>query len=359
MERLIKHSTDALSGHCDITIIGPSGCAEFSPPGARVHECPAHPALFLTCALVKGLIDCARKRYAVVFAGSGLVAPVSILLARVARASSLVLVHGLDLVADSTIYQRIFIPMIRRHDRIIANSANTRELAITRGCDPAGIEILHPGCSIPSENELATIKRRARSLGLEERRICLFVGRMIRRKGLAPFLRESWPAICASVGDALLVAVGDSPEDALMRDPGGGREIRAAVEQCPPDSVRFLGSVDDELLQQYYTLADCLVFPLVPVPGDVEGFGMVAIEAAANGTPTVAFAEGGVIDAVSVNHSGRLIAKGDYAAFSTACIDMLRGGGPSVASCRSFAEKFSWSRHAERMQNLVGIRVKD
>jgi phosphatidylinositol alpha-1,6-mannosyltransferase len=358
MERLMKHSTDALARDYELTIIGPSGCAAFSPSGARVLECPPHPALFLVCALLKGLFHCLTRRYAVVFGGSGLVAPVTLILARIAHGSSLVLVHGLDLVVDSAIYQRFFVAAIRRHDLVVANSTNTRDLAIAKGCDPGRTEILHPGCSIPSGGDVAESTELAASLGLAERGVCLFVGRMIRRKGLAPFLREAWPKILESTDDAILVAVGDSPDDAAMRDPGGGREIQAAIELCPSDSVRFLGSVDDNVLRQCYARADCLVFPLIPVKGDVEGFGMVAIEAAAHGTPTVAFAEGGVVDAVDAERSGYLVAAGDYDAFAAACVDMLQGGGPAATACREFATGFSWDRHAEKLLSLVGDQVK-
>ena len=107
------------------------------------------------------------------------------------------------------------------------------------------------------------------------------------------------------------------------------------------ERILFLGKVDNETLAQCYAGADCLLFPLVPVAGDVEGFGMVAIEAAAHGTPTVAFAEGGVVDAVAAGSSGFLVDSGDYQAMVQVLADIHYSEDDRVA-CREFASRFSW-----------------
>src|SRR3546814_12930756 len=65
-----------------------------------------------------------------------------------------------------------------------------------------------------------------------------------------------------------------------------------------------------------YKAASAHIFPVREIPGDPEGFGMVAVEAAAHGVPTIAFATGGIVDAVAEGESGRLIRPGDYGAFA-------------------------------------------
>ena len=74
-----------------------------------------------------------------------------------------------------------------------------------------------------------------------------------------------------------------------MRDVDGAMRVDLAIKGWPEGTVRCFGSVDDELLWQCYAAADVLVFPLIRVDGDVEGFATVVIEAAVCGTPTVAF----------------------------------------------------------------------
>ena len=86
---------------------------------------------------------------------------------------------------------------------------------------------------------------------------------------------------------------------------------------------------------------------------------MVAIEAAAYGTPTVAFAEGGVVDAVADGKSGRLVAPGDYAAYADALVETLQTGLPPADECRRHAELFSWAHHQQSLTELIGELLPD
>src|SRR3546814_12287140 len=86
----------------------------------------------------------------------------------------------------------------------------------------------------------------------------------------------------------------------------------------------FLGTItDDALLSVVYKAASAHIFPVREIPGDPEGFGMVAVEAAAHGVPTIAFATGGIVDAVAEGESGRLIRTGDYGAFAGIVVESL------------------------------------
>ncbi len=355
MERLMRHTVDALAERYDVTLIGPAGCRDARQPLHRVIECPAAPLPFLLAAFVRGVVHCLRARHEMVFGGSGLVAPVTAILGRLCRAKSVIFVHGLDLVVASGVYQRFFVPMIRRHRLIVANSHNTRAIALEKGCDPARVQVLNPGSRIPPGDSRRDADTGRERLGLGQGKVVLFVGRIIRRKGLAPFLEHAWPLVIAAEPTAVLLVVGDTPADAAVREPAEARRIEAALAgNRLGESVRFLGSVDDELLWQCYAAAAVLVFPLIRVAGDVEGFGMVAIEAAACGTPTVAFPIGGVADAVADGVNGYLVAERDYEAFADAVLGILEGGPPSRADCRAHAERFSWSAHKEALYRLIG-----
>lgn len=354
----MHHSVETLASRFEVTLIGPSGCGEFAPKNVSVVECPPAPFSFLTMALLRGWRFSNKKKFDLVLGGSGLVAPVTWFLSRIAKARSLIFVHGLDLVVDNAVYQWLFVPFLRHHDRVIANSQNTREIAVGKGCQSDRVKIVNPGSTIPPEPTLLDAAQSRARLGFEDKKIILFVGRIVRRKGLAEFLERAWPRIVAAQPDALLLVAGDSPDDALLQDPNGAKRLVQAIECYGSDTVHFLGTVGDDKLWDCYAAAEVLVFPLIRVSGDVEGFGMVAIEAAASGTPTVAFPVGGVVDAVADGVNGILVPEGDYEAFADAVLSICQGGPPSRSSCRNHAEKFSWEAHGEKFLSALDFALR-
>ncbi|MEM9207912.1 MAG: glycosyltransferase family 4 protein [Pseudomonadota bacterium] len=358
MERLMAHAVEALAEAHTVTVIGPTGGERHCPKGVRYLGCPPSAATFLPCALVKGLIETRRRKFNLVLGGSGVVAPVTRLVSKASGARSAVFVHGLDLVARSAVYQRLFVPSIRRHDIVIANSQNTQRLAIECGCDPARVHIVNPGCVVPDAADLPESNTFRKNRNLDDASIVLFVGRIIKRKGLIPFIRHAWPSIVADLKRARLVIVGDTPADALMRNASEAQQLDSAVASAPAGSIAFLGNVDDEVLAACYASADCLVFPLIPVEGDVEGFGMVAIEAAAQGTPTIAFDVGGIADAVSDELSGRLIAPSDYPALAAAITEACGQSGFVRENIREFASEFSWQRYGQKLRQALGLTAR-
>ena len=147
MERLSLHLIESLSGDYVCEVIGPTGSVAYLPQGTMGQECRFHrPAAFLAEAAVRALVlSRARERPLVILATSGLTAPIAYACARMVNATSAVCVHGLDLVADNVVYQSVFLPAIRRTDLVVANSANTRRIAVSRGVDEKRVTIVHPG----------------------------------------------------------------------------------------------------------------------------------------------------------------------------------------------------------------------
>lgn len=343
MERLNWHMADELSREYAVTVVGPAGAAAQAPDNVTVIEVPLRPLWrFLLLASWRSLRAARRSRPSVVLAGSGLTAPMVWLAARFSGARCGAYVHGLDVIATHPVYRLVWRPFLRRMDRIIANSRHTAGLARSAGVDPARIEIVHPGVTLPTLDPQARARFRARH-GLGEVPLLLSVGRLTARKGLAEFVAGVLPRIVAAMPQALLVVIGGEPADALHGgSDGGATRVRlAAASAGVQDHLRFLGPASDAELSEAYQAADVLVFPVRALAGDVEGFGMVAVEAAAHGLPTVAYATGGVTDAVAEGESGALLAPGDDAGFAAATLRLLAQPIPPERG-RRFAERFAW-----------------
>lgn len=109
----------------------------------------------------------------------------------------------------------------------------------------------------------------------------------------------------------MLVVIGEAPKNSLGAGIQTIESIQAQAEHFGvAEHIRFLGVITDKvLLATAYEAADVHVFPVRHIPDDPEGFGMVAIEAAAHGVATVAFATGGIVDAISEGVSGYLVEK--------------------------------------------------
>tara|TARA_R110000823_G_scaffold198080_7_gene329237 strand:- start:43405 stop:44475 length:1071 start_codon:yes stop_codon:yes gene_type:complete len=352
MERLLLNLAGGLNDFAELTVIGPKGCSTHLPAQAKVFEVPARLAPFLLRATILSLKLYRQQRFDLIIGGSGIVAPSLRLLSAIYRCKTMLLVHGLDIIVASTLYQRLFVPCIRGLNKVVANSTNTRQLCIDKGIDPARISVINPGVSLQTIPGKEIRQRFRGDKGIAFDRYLLFVGRLTQRKGLSRFLRESFPAIQSQAPDLGLVVVGDDPGNSLNKLKEQAAILQAIEDTGLADSVLFLGEVDDQALQLCYSEAATLIFPLVDIPGDVEGFGMVAVEAAACGTPTVAFRLGGVEDAIS-EENGYLVPPGDYGGFTRAVLRSLDSETPSPDECVSFAQKFAWNHYHAQIRSEV------
>ena len=342
MERLNWHMADELSREYAVTVVGPAGAAAQAPDNVTVIEVPLRPLWrFLLLASWRSLRAARRSRPSVVLAGSGLTAPMAWLAARLSGARCGAYVHGLDVIATHPVYRLVWRPFLRRMDRIIANSRHTAGLARSAGVDPARIEIVHPGVTLPTLDPQARARFRARH-GLGEVPLLLSVGRLTARKGLAEFVAGVLPRIVAQRPDVHLVIVGDAPVDALYAQTQTPASIQAAANAAGVGKhLHFLGARFGTELAEAFAGSDLHVFPVRALHNDPEGFGMVAVEAAAHGLPTVAYATGGVVDAVAEGESGTLLAPGDEAGFAAATLRLLAQPIPPERG-RRFAERFAW-----------------
>jgi len=192
-------------------------------------------------------------------------------------------------------------------------AAKVRELAGARSCVikyPLGVDVDTFAPVVPTDEA----KRR---LGLSGQQVILTVGRLIERKGHDIVIR-AMARLASEFPAARYVVVGDGPRGPYLRD------LVASV--ALQDRVVFVGEVRKEDLPLYYQAAD--VFAMISRArerqGDVEGFGLVYLEAGACAKPVVAGRSGGVPDAVVDGVTGLLVSPESVEEVADALARLLR-----------------------------------
>ncbi len=227
-------------------------------------------------------------------------------------------------------------------DRIIAPTETERgQLVELYGADPTIIHVVPPGVDLTrfSPGDKAAAKRRF-SFGDDP--TVVFVGRLQPFKG-TDLAVQALAQLRRMVPDARLVIVGgDSPRGSR------GERIRLRLTARMlgvADRVHFLEPVPHGELPELYRAADVVV-----VPSASESFGLVALEAAACGTPVVASAVGGLRLTVRDGETGYLVGARDPSDFAAALSRVL--DDPSArdrlgANAVQLARRFPWVRTAD------------
>jgi phosphatidylinositol alpha-1,6-mannosyltransferase len=202
---------------------------------------------------------------------------------------------------------------LTRADRVLAGSTFTAGLAENLGVARERITVTRYGTDPSRFTPRDATALRSR-LGLSGRPVLVTIARLVERKGIDSVL-EALPSVRGAVPDVAYVVVGDGPHRARLE----AHARAAGVESA----VKFVGPVPDEELPLWYSLGDVFVMPSRSEAPDVEGFGIVYLEAGACERPVVALSAGGVPDAVADGISGLLVAPGDGAALAARLSELL------------------------------------
>jgi phosphatidylinositol alpha-1,6-mannosyltransferase len=202
-------------------------------------------------------------------------------------------------------------------DLIVANSAYTALWLATYGIDPGKAVIVPPPPSLPLEDAADPANRIAtrRDLGIDDGTfVLLSVSRLVRRKGIDTAIRAV-AELRASGRKVRYLVIGGGPDrvrlDALVDELGVG------------DAVSFLGEVDARTLAATYAAADAFIMVPRAEGPDVEGFGIVYLEAGLMGLPAIGSRTGGVPEAVKHEATGLLIEPDDVKAASEAVMRLM------------------------------------
>jgi len=196
----------------------------------------------------------------------------------------------------------------------------------------------------------------------EESPIILFVGRLIRWKGVETLI-QAMPFIHTKISSARLVIIGDGPERTHLEQTVRDKQLHTII--------KFTGKVDDKTRTDYYYEASVFVLPSQQQNGMVmEGLGVVLLEAMAAGCPVIGSNVGGIPDIIIDGENGFLVPERDPEALAEKIVSLLSDQELSERfrqeGFRTVQTRFSWEdvsgrfsrgySHAADLQKIKGIR---
>jgi phosphatidylinositol alpha-1,6-mannosyltransferase len=215
----------------------------------------------------------------------------------------------------------------------------------------AALEHLAPGVDTErfEPDSVARAELRAR-YGLGARPVIVCVSRLVPRKG-QDMLIQALPSIRQRVPGAALVIVGGGPYLDKLRRLAHGFGVA--------DDVVFTEGVPAEELSAHHAMADVFAMPCRTRGSglDVEGLGIVYLEASATGVPVVAGRSGGAPESVRDGETGLVVDGWDVGAIAAAVGDLLadpqRAAAMGAAGRQWVVENWQWRTKARRLSELL------
>lgn len=290
-------------------------------------------------ALLRVVWLLARREVDVVLTGDALTYAVLRPILLLSRVRNATMVMGLDVTFDNRLYRAVVHPALRKAPSVIAISQATADAATGFGVPHDHISVVRLGVqsewvSAAERDAARHVLRRRLDVG-DDTVLLLTLGRLVRRKGARWFVRHVLPGLPDNVH---YVLAGSGPEERAI--------VAAAQASGMAARLHMLGRVDDVLREELMCGADVFVQPNIPVAGDMEGFGLVTVEAAIRGTPVVAADLEGIKDAVVDRETGVLLPPQDAPAW-TATLERLIADRPGLVEMGAAFQAAASARYSE------------
>ncbi len=264
------------------------------------------------------------------------------LLSYVIKIPYVVSTHGMDVTFALRSTRKAFLArkILERAEYVLTVSRYTAEKLKQLGCGSEKI-VMVQGCPdltmITSSPELQ-----------DTTSILLTVGRLVPRKGHEDVIR-ALPDVIKKVPDVRYVIIGSGPYRSELE--------RIAHECGVAEYVDFLSGLSNEEIARWYMRCAVFIMPAKDIDGDVEGFGIVYLEANAYGKPVIGGLSGGVSDAVLDGETGLLVNPGDRGEIADAAIRLLKDRDLAERLGRQgklrVEREYRWELQADTLKTLL------
>jgi phosphatidylinositol alpha-1,6-mannosyltransferase len=259
--------------------------------------------------------------------------------------------HGRDVFYPKSFVRRCVIALILKNaEKIIANSEYTKRCILHFGIDFDKIAKVNPATDINFFMPLEDISAFKKTYGLEGKKIILTIGRLEVRKGHDMVIR-TLPLIIKEIPEIIYLIIGKGDEEA---------RLKSLVKELNVENfVYFIEDAPQENLPLFYNICDLFIMVSREIKdtGNVEGFGLVYLEANACGKPVIAGRSGGVEDAVIDGFNGLMVNPENMEEIKIAIIQLLKNknlafklGNNGLKRAR---ENFTWEKACKELYNAI------
>ncbi len=294
-------------------------------------------------------------------------------LSKLLRLPYIVSCHGKDILQASKVRRRkkMARKILNGAKSVTVNSRYTGRLVKKLGIEDGKIKVVYPGIdykNIPPNKQFErftdseggspigrkTLKHKNNNIkeefikkyNLRDKKIILSVGRLVKRKGFDKVI-EAMPQVAAKVPEAVYLIAGSGPNEKKLKELGSKM----------PEQIKFLGRVSEEEKWALLELSDVFIMPARENNEDVEGFGIVYLEAGLVGKPVVAGKAGGAKEAVVDKQTGLLVNPESVDEISRALVELLNNqqlaGKLGRAGQQRAREQFGWEKVGGEFREII------
>lgn len=262
-----------------------------------------------------------------------------------------VIVHGMDvnIPAKNKWKKHLLRWVLRGAHGVIAANKKVADKVVSLGVSPQNVHIVYPIPGVEQRPAVDTIRQLAQSYGLHNGPVLLTVARLVERKGVQDVI-ESLASIWKKYPTLNYVIIGKGPYE---------NELREKISNlAKPHQVHLLTNQTDSDIASWYGLSDIFIMTPTTLPnGDIEGLGIVYLEAALYRKPSIGTRHGGVPEAIIDGETGLLVSESNSSEIAEAVISLLN----DKELMRSFgvaAEnrvKYAFSKHNQEKQLIEAL----
>lgn len=265
--------------------------------------------------------------------------------------------HGNDLLTpQSRFYRHLFNYLLQNAKVVFVNSTPTSGIAKSLGVKSTKIHVVQPGIDTTTTISRITAENIKQHYGIIDKKCILTVGRLVVRKG-HDIVIQALPKVLKAIPDLHYLIVGTGAHEESLKS--------LICNLGMEDHVTFAGFVPEEVLGAYYQACDVFVMVSreIPEKGDIEGFGIVYLEANLRGKPIVAGHSGGVTDAVVHGKTGLLVNPTDPNEVAESLVNLLTDKQLAEQLGKAGRERvlknFSSVKTSQKVQTILSTEIEN